>query len=35
MEYFEIFLSRMQMCRSAAEVLDARFGLLINETQFL
>lgn len=35
MEYFEIFLSRMQMCRKAAEVLDARFGLLINETQFL
>ena len=25
MEYFEIFLGRMQMCRHAAECLDARF----------
>jgi metal-dependent HD superfamily phosphatase/phosphodiesterase len=30
MEYFEIFLGRMQMCRHAAECLDARFGLVIN-----
>jgi len=30
MEYFEIFLGRMQMCRRAAEVLDCRFKLLIN-----
>jgi metal-dependent HD superfamily phosphatase/phosphodiesterase len=30
MEYFEIFLSRMQMCRHAAEHLDARFRLVIN-----
>jgi metal-dependent HD superfamily phosphatase/phosphodiesterase len=30
MEYFEIFLSRMQMCRHAAEELDARFRLVIN-----
>lgn len=30
MEYFEIFLSRMQMCRHAAEYLDARFRLVIN-----
>ena len=30
MEYFEIFLGRMQMCRLAAEVLDCRFKLLIN-----
>jgi putative nucleotidyltransferase with HDIG domain len=30
MEYFEIFLGRMQMCRHAAERLDARFRLLIN-----
>jgi uncharacterized protein len=30
MEYFEIFLGRMQMCRFAAEMLDARFGLVIN-----
>ena len=27
MEYFEIFLGRMQMCRHAAEQLDARFRL--------
>jgi metal-dependent HD superfamily phosphatase/phosphodiesterase len=30
MEYFEIFLSRMQMCRHAAEQLEARFRLVIN-----
>jgi metal-dependent HD superfamily phosphatase/phosphodiesterase len=30
MEYFEIFLGRMQMCRFAAEMLDARFRLEIN-----
>ena len=30
MEYFEIFLGRMQMCRKAAEVLECRFGLTIN-----
>jgi metal-dependent HD superfamily phosphatase/phosphodiesterase len=30
MEYFEIFLGRMQMCRKAAEVLDCRFRLTIN-----
>ncbi len=30
MEYFEIFLGRMQMCRHAAERLDARFRLTIN-----
>jgi metal-dependent HD superfamily phosphatase/phosphodiesterase len=30
MEYFEIFLGRMQMCRHAAECLDARFRLVIN-----
>lgn len=30
MEYFEIFLGRMQMCRHAAERLDARFGLTVN-----
>jgi len=35
MEYFEIFLSRMQMCRSAAEVLDATFSLVINDTKLL
>lgn len=30
MEYFEIFLGRMQMCRHAADCLDARFRLVIN-----
>jgi len=35
MEYFEIFLSRMQICRKAAGVLNARFSLVINETQLL
>ena len=35
MEYFEIFLSRMQMCRTAAEVLDATFGLVINGSRLL
>ena len=33
MEYFEIFLSRMQMCRIAALVLDATFSLVINGTK--
>lgn len=35
MEYFEIFLSRMQMCRDAAEVLDSTFHLIINGTKLL
>jgi metal-dependent HD superfamily phosphatase/phosphodiesterase len=35
MEYFEIFLSRMQMCRSAAQVLDATFHLQVNGTKLL
>jgi metal-dependent HD superfamily phosphatase/phosphodiesterase len=35
MEYFEIFLSRMQMARSAAEVLDAHFSLVINGSRLL
>lgn len=35
MEYFEIFLSRMQMCRKAAVVLDTKFSLVINETKLL
>ena len=30
MDYFEIFLERMIMCRHAAEKLDLRFGLVIN-----
>jgi len=32
MEYFEIFLSRMVMCRKAAEVLGYRFALSVNGT---
>ena len=35
MEYFEIFLSRMQLCRAAAVVLDADFHLIINGTKLL
>ncbi len=35
MEYFEIFLSRMVMCRRAAEYLDCRFGLVINSQRLL
>ena len=35
MEYFEIFLSRMQMCRAAAEVLESTFHLVINGTKLL
>jgi len=35
MEYFEIFLSRMQMCRKAAHVLDATFSLVINGIRLL
>lgn len=30
LEYFEIFLSRMLMCRRAADVLGCRFKLVIN-----
>ena len=30
MEYFEIFLGRMQLCRHAAEALECRFKLTIN-----
>lgn len=35
MEYFEIFLQRMLMCRRAAEFLDCEFKLDINDTQLL
>lgn len=35
MEYFEIFLERMQLCRRAAVVLDAEFSLVINGTKLL
>jgi metal-dependent HD superfamily phosphatase/phosphodiesterase len=35
MEYFEIFLSRMVMCRKAAEFLNCKFELIINKTRLL
>lgn len=35
MEYFEIFLARMEMCQRAAEFLQARFSLVINGVKLL
>jgi uncharacterized protein len=35
MEYFEIFLSRMVMCRRAGEFLDCQFKIDINGTKLL
>lgn len=35
MDYFEIFLGRMTMCRKAASTLDLQFKLVINEQQLL
>lgn len=35
MEYFEIFLLRMVMCRRAAEFLNCKFGLIINNNELL
>ena len=35
MDYFEIFLGRMIMCRKAAERLGMQFKLIINEQQIL
>lgn len=35
MEYFEIFLDRMVLCRKAAEHLDLTFELIINDTKLL
>lgn len=35
MEYFEIFLSRMIMCRRAASFLGCRFALIINGAKLL
>jgi hypothetical protein len=35
MEYFEIFLERMVMCRKAAESLGCKFGLEMNGTRLL
>ncbi|WP_277998894.1 HD domain-containing protein [Moorella sulfitireducens] len=35
MEYFEIFLTRMMMCRRAAAFLDCHFGLVANGARLL
>lgn len=35
MDYFEIFLDRMKMCRNAAVYLELTFVLIINGTQLL
>lgn len=35
MEYFEIFLSRMLMCRRAADYLGCEFELIINDARLL
>ena len=35
MEYFEIFLSRMDLCRRAAGYLGVTFGLIINKARIL
>ena len=35
MEYFEIFMDRMILCRRAAEMLGLKFKLMINEQQLI
>ncbi|MGM9662222.1 MAG: HD domain-containing protein [Oscillospiraceae bacterium] len=35
MEYFEIFMQRMLLCRKAAETLGLEFKLMINEQQLM
>lgn len=35
MEYFEIFLERMVLCRKAAQYFDLQFELVINHTRLL
>ena len=35
MEFFEIFLTRMKLCRSAAEKLGLSFALSINGVSFI
>ncbi len=35
MDYFEIFLTRMIMCRRAAELLECHFRLMINGAKLL
>lgn len=35
MEYFEIFLTRMLLCRKAADFLNTKFSLIMNGTKML
>lgn len=35
MDYFEIFMERMRLCRKAAEKLGLKFKLMINEQQLI
>ena len=35
MDYFEIFMGRMNMCRKAAKALGLDFKLIINEQQLM
>lgn len=35
MEYFEIFLDRMVLCKKSAEFLGCDFELIINDTRLL
>lgn len=35
MDYFEIFMQRMILCRKAAEKLGLQFKLVINDLQLL
>lgn len=35
MDYFEIFLSRMLLCRKAADSLGLSFELVINQSRML
>ena len=35
MDYFEIFMQRMMLCRKAAEKLNLQFKLMINEQQLI
>ncbi|MEG3068795.1 MAG: hypothetical protein RQM95_11495 [Syntrophaceticus schinkii] len=35
MEYFEIFMVKMLLCRRAANFLNCRFGLVINGNHML
>ncbi len=35
MEYFEIFMNRMLLCRRASEFLDVRFEMIINGSKIL